>query len=113
MIVLIPCLLLLCHREVDLSGFERNVSTAAGWIAAQLHVPIRIKPYSSKFPDLLQSCITELLTPYAPSCNLRSSNQHFLDVVKSRLVTKGDHVFSIRAPGLWYSLTGEIKLYQH
>ncbi len=53
--------------------------------------------------------ICDLLTLYEPDCWLRSSGRALLMVPKSRLVTKGDRAFAIRAPKLWNSLPGDIR----
>uniref|UniRef100_A0A0E9XEA4 Uncharacterized protein n=1 Tax=Anguilla anguilla TaxID=7936 RepID=A0A0E9XEA4_ANGAN len=45
--------------------------------------------------------IKELLQPYKPSRNLRSSDQGLLVVPRSRLKTKGDCAFEVIAPKLW------------
>ncbi len=42
--------------------------------------------------------ICDLLTPYEPDLCLRSSSRALLMVPKSRLVTKGDRAFGVRAP---------------
>ncbi len=53
--------------------------------------------------------ICDLLIPYEPDHCLRSSGRALLLVPKSRLFTKGDRAFAIRAPKLWNSLPGDIR----
>ena len=53
--------------------------------------------------------ICDLLTPYEPDRCLRSSGRALLTVPKSRLVTKGDRAFAIRAPHLWNALPGDLR----
>ena len=56
---------------------------------------------------LLSLC--DLLTPYEPDRCLRSSSRALLMVPKSRLVTKGDQAFAVRAPRLWTSLPRDLR----
>ncbi|KAF7643078.1 hypothetical protein LDENG_00244710, partial [Lucifuga dentata] len=56
------------------------------------------------------SYITEMLTPYEPVRSLRSLGGTLLAVPKSRLKSKGDHAFAIRALLLWNDLSEEIRL---
>ncbi|KAF7641396.1 hypothetical protein LDENG_00282490 [Lucifuga dentata] len=51
-----------------------------------------------------------MLTPYEPVCSLSSSGGTLLAVPKSRLKSKGDRAFAIRALLLWNDLPEEIRL---
>ncbi|KAF7641110.1 hypothetical protein LDENG_00293840 [Lucifuga dentata] len=51
-----------------------------------------------------------MLTPYEPVCSLISSGGTLLAVPKSRLKSKGDRAFAIRALLLWNDLPEEIML---
>ena len=53
--------------------------------------------------------ISDLLTWYVPSRPLRSADGALLVTLRSRLVTKGDQAFAIRAPTLWNSLPAELR----
>ncbi len=53
--------------------------------------------------------ISDLLIPYVPLRSLRSSGSGLLSVPESRLITKGDRAFAIRAPRLWNDLPEEIR----
>ena len=53
---------------------------------------------------LAPSCIVEMLIPHEPVRSFRSSGGALLAVPKSKLKSKGDHTFSIRAPWLWNDL---------
>ncbi|KAF7644658.1 hypothetical protein LDENG_00218110 [Lucifuga dentata] len=59
---------------------------------------------------LAPSYITEMLTPYEPVRSLRSSSGTLLAVPKSRLKSKGDRAFAIRAPRLWNDLSEETNI---
>ena len=48
--------------------------------------------------------ITELLEPYAPTRNLRSSSKNILKIAPVKLVSYGHRCFSFAAPSLWNSL---------
>lgn len=47
----------------------------------------------------------EMLLPFEPERCLKSSSRARLAVPKSRLKTKGDQAFTVRAPQLWNSLS--------
>ncbi len=53
--------------------------------------------------------LAELLIPYTPSRNLRSSQCGLLVVPKTRLRSGGDRAFSSYAPKLWNSLPADIR----
>ncbi|CAH3036675.1 unnamed protein product, partial [Pocillopora meandrina] len=55
------------------------------------------------------SYITELLKPYVPTRNLRSSSKNLLKVPPVKLVSYGHRCFSFVAPTLWNSLPNIIK----
>ena len=54
--------------------------------------------------DLAPAYLVELLTPYAPTRSLRSSDKNLLEVPKTRLKTYGDRSFQVAGPILWNSL---------
>ena len=53
--------------------------------------------------------IRHLLLPYEPVHCLRSDGTALLMVLRSRLITKGDRAFAVRAPQLWNSLPGNLR----
>ena len=53
--------------------------------------------------------LTELITPYEPSRQLRSSDKSLLTVPTSRLKTYGDKSFSVAAPKAWNKLPFDIR----
>ena len=53
--------------------------------------------------------LMDLLIPYVPTVNLRSSTDQLLCVPKSKLVTYGDRSFSVIAPTLWNDLPIDVK----
>lgn len=55
------------------------------------------------------SYITELLEPYAPTRNLRSSSKNLLKIPPVKLVSYGHRCFSFAAPSLWNSLPDIIR----
>lgn len=62
----IQCLFPLCCQQVDICGFELNVSTSVGWTAqkfADIHAPLRMIYYSFGAPFLVYDQIyTKLIT---------------------------------------------------
>ena len=57
------------------------------------------------------SYITELLEPYVPTRNLRSSSKNLLKVPSVKLVSYGHRCFSFVAPSLWNSLIELLEPY--
>ena len=53
--------------------------------------------------------LSELLRPYIPNRNLRSSKKKLLIIPKSNLKTYGCRAFSHRAPTLWNALPDDIR----
>ena len=53
--------------------------------------------------------ICDLLLPYEPERCLRSTGTALLMVPRSRLITKGDRAFAVRAPQLWNSLPSDLR----
>ncbi len=45
--------------------------------------------------------ILDLLTPYEPVRTLRSLGRGVLSIPESRLISRGDRAFAVRAPRLW------------
>ena len=56
-----------------------------------------------------QDYLSELLTPYAPSRTLRSSDSTLLSVPKSRTKSYGDRAFRNASPKLWNNLPLNIR----
>ncbi len=53
--------------------------------------------------------ISELLHPYMPTHSLRSADQLFLNVPKTKRKLRGDHAFAVAAPKLWNDLPLPIR----
>ena len=53
--------------------------------------------------------IADLLQPYTPTRQLRSSSKNLLVTPKSKLKFYGDRSFQVAAPRLWNSLTDDIR----
>ena len=53
--------------------------------------------------------IADLLQPYTPTRQLRSSSKNLLVTPKSNLKFYGDRSFQVAAPRLWNSLTDDIR----
>jgi len=54
--------------------------------------------------------ICKLLRPHEPKRSLRSSGRGLLTALKSKVATKGDRAFSVRAPKLWNSLPDDLRV---
>ena len=59
--------------------------------------------------DLAPSYVRDLLTPYTPSRQLRSSSKELLSIPRFNLKTYGARSFSVAAPTLWNTLPSDIK----
>ena len=57
--------------------------------------------------------IADLLQPYTPTRQLRSSSKNLLVTPKSNLKFYGDRYFQVAAPRLWNSLTDDIRSIQN
>lgn len=60
--------------------------------------------------DLAPNYISELLTPDVSNRNLRSRDGGLLSISESRLKTKDDKAFAVRAPQLWNGVPEKIRL---
>ena len=58
---------------------------------------------------LATSYLSELLTPFRPFPNLRSSSANFLAVPRCRTKTYGERAFAVAAPSLWNGLPATIR----
>ena len=58
-------------------------------------------------------CIADLLQPYTPTRQLRSSSKKLLVTPKLNLKFHWDRSFQVAAPRLWNSLTDDIRLIQN
>ena len=79
------------------------------WLPVNQHINYKIllltyKTLNSQAP----SYITELLEPYTPARNLRSSSEN-LKIPLVKLVSYGHRCFSFAAPTLWNSLLDFIR----
>ena len=87
------------------------VLAALHWLPVSFRIDFKIlllvfKALNGQAP----AYILEMLTPYEPDRSLRSSDRALLMVPKSRLVTKGDRAFAVRAPKLWNALPEGLRL---
>lgn len=80
------------------------------WLPIRFRVDFKILMLTYKaLHGLTPLYITELLTPYTPVRDLRSSEAGLLIVPNTRLKSMGDRAFSANAPKLWNSLPVEIR----
>jgi hypothetical protein len=66
---------------------------------------ITFKALNNAAPDYIR----DLLVPYHPSVNLRSSSKYLLTIPRCSSKTYGDRAFSVSAPKLWNSLPLSIR----
>ena len=57
--------------------------------------------------NMAPSYITDLLSPYTPTCSLRSSDKFLLTIPQTKS-SVGDRAFSAVAPKLWNSLPTDL-----
>uniref|UniRef100_A0A3B3HB31 Reverse transcriptase domain-containing protein n=1 Tax=Oryzias latipes TaxID=8090 RepID=A0A3B3HB31_ORYLA len=81
------------------------------WLPVSFRIDFKILLIAFKaLCGLAPKYIADLLTPYVPGRNLRSLAKGLLTIPQSRLKTRGDRAFAVRAPTLWNSLPEEIRL---
>ena len=71
-------------------------------------IELRLKFYTSHTMLLTPLYIRDLLTPYIPSCRLRSSSKNLLVIPHYNLKTYGTWSFSVTAPTRWNTLPSDI-----
>ena len=80
------------------------------WLPVNYRIIFKILLISYKaLNDLAPSYVRDLLTPYTPSRQLRSSSKDLLSIPHFNLKTYGARSFSVAAPTLWNSLPSDIK----
>uniref|UniRef100_A0A3Q3PY07 Reverse transcriptase domain-containing protein n=1 Tax=Monopterus albus TaxID=43700 RepID=A0A3Q3PY07_MONAL len=80
------------------------------WLPVRFRIDFKLLMFVYKaVHGLAPLYISELVCFYTPERTLRSSNQLFLEVPKSRRKHWGDRAFSVRAPILWNGLPWEIR----
>ena len=65
--------------------------------------------HDSYLNDSSPGYITDLLSPYVPTRNLRSSERHLLQVPHTSTHSYGERAFQVAAPTLWNSLPIHIR----
>ncbi len=80
------------------------------WLPVRFRIDLKVLMLTYKaLHGLAPQYLAELLIPYIPSRNLRSSQSGLLVVPKTRLRSGGDRAFSSYAPKLWNSLQANIR----
>ena len=81
------------------------------WLPVSFRIDFKILLFVFKSRNsLAPAYITDLLSAYNPSRNLRSRHQLLLDVtITPKLVTEGNRAFAVRAPDLWNALPLEVR----
>ncbi len=80
------------------------------WLPVSFRVDFKILMLTYKaLHGLAPQYLSELLIPYTPTRDLRSSETGVLTVPLTRLRSMGDRAFSSLAPKLWNSLPIEIR----
>ena len=80
------------------------------WLPINYHIMFKILLITYKAPNnLAPSYIRDLLIPYIPSRQLRSSSKNLLSIPHVNLRTYGARAFSVAAPTLWNTLPSDIK----
>ena len=75
------------------------------WLPVEKRINFKILTLTYKcLHNLAPIYLEELIKPYNPVRNLRSSDQLLLEVPKTRLKIYGDRSFTKAAPTLWNSL---------
>ena len=86
------------------------VLAALHWLPVHFRIDFKILLFVFKARHgLAPVYISDILSSYEPARSLRSTGKALLAVPGSRLKTKGDRAFAIRAPRLWNGLPEEIR----
>ncbi len=81
------------------------------WLLVRLELILKILVLTFKaLHGMTQSYLAELLNHYSPARSLWRSDKALLATPRSRLKTKADRAFAVRAPTLWNSLPEELRL---
>lgn len=80
------------------------------WLPVKYRIEFKILLFVYKTQNnLAPQYLTDLLTPYTPSRNLRSSDLGHLTVPKVKLKKRGERAFAAAGPKLWNSLPPAIR----
>ena len=75
------------------------------WLPVTFRIKYKLLLFAFKvYHDTAPQYLSELLHPYVPCRNLRSSDAFLLETPHSHLVSCGDRSFSVSAPRLWNDL---------
>ena len=75
------------------------------WLPVTFRIKYKLLLFAFKvYHDTAPQYLSELLHPYVPRRNLRSSDAFLLETPHSHLVSCGDRSFSVSAPRLWNDL---------
>ena len=87
------------------------ILAALHWLPVALRIDFKILLIAFKAQrGLAPPYISELLSPYIPPRDLRSSGKGLLEVRTASYVTKGQRAFAVNAPNLWNALPERIRL---
>ncbi len=104
------CIILTLSSFTDPDEGSGNVLASLHWLPIKLRVDFKVLLFAYKaLHNSAPDYICDLIKPYTASRSLRSSDQLFLSVPRSRCKTKGDRAFSVVAPKLWNSLPLNIR----
>ena len=80
------------------------------WLPVNYRIIFKILLITYKaLNDLAPTYVRDLLTPYTPPRQLRSSSKDLLSIPHFNLKTYGARSFSVAAPTLWNTLPSDIK----
>ena len=87
------------------------ILAALHWLPVAFRIDFKILLIAFKAQrGLAPPYISELLSPYIPPRDLRSSGKGLLEVRTASYVTKGQRAFAVNAPNLWNALPERIRL---
>lgn len=81
------------------------------WLPVEQRVIYKVLLYTFKIVNgLAPTYLSDLVTPYVPTRNLRSADKLLLKPTTYRLETYGSRAFSVCAPTLWNALPTELRM---
>ena len=89
-------------KQIKKSDHITPIFVELHWLQVTYRIKYKLLLFAFKVcHDTAPQYLSELLHPYVPHRNLRSSDTFLLETLHSHLVSCGDMSFSVSAPRLW------------
>ena len=89
-------------KQINKTDHISPILAELHWLPVTYRIKYKLLLFAFKVcHDTAAQYLSELLHPYVPHRNLRSSDTFLLETLHSHLVSCGDRSFSVSAPRLW------------